>query len=401
MTQRPRSATRDRHSLSLLSTTNSDPPTILPLHTSPSPSRRSWRDHLCSPRSLLNRPRTRSSLHLSLLILSLLLIVFFNSHTLGTIRRDFIYLIRPIWDAPPPPWTIISHFPPPRSSSGRVDIDAWCGLHGWTSRQTKPTVVDAILLSTELDMLEIRMREYLPHVDIFVIVESDKTFAGQPKPTHFLDHRQRFADILQGTSSRLVYHKVEGLLPDRPSGSFENELTMRKAVGKVLTDLNLASGSLVIQSDVDEIISRETLDLLASCRGFDRTLHLNVVNYLYGFNFPIPGEGYWRPHVDTTNGGLIPYHHSRGSDELLDGAGWHCTFCFPTLDEMKVKMVGYSHNDRVRDHRLLDMSKLRGRVCNGEDPFGMYPVSQSPTHHISIHTGTRWRGYVACVDRVD
>ncbi|ORX39366.1 glycosyl transferase [Kockovaella imperatae] len=323
---------------------------------------------------LLPRGRSRSR-WIILALTALFVLAVLNHRALGTWRRDFVYLIRPLWDTPEPPFHIIPHYASPTAD----DTTGWCALHGWTPRPTDPRtghgqvkIVDAVLLSSELDMLEIRMREYLPYVTTFVIVEADRTFSGEPKPLYF--DQNRFNTIIKGCPGTTIeYHVIRDLQPDQPVGSFDNEIKMRRAVSEVLASLDLPAGSLVIQSDVDEIISWQTLDLLTTCQGFPQTLHLNVKNYRYDFAHPIPDEGYWRPHVYTTQTDHegVGYYHGRGSNELLAGAGWHCSFCFATLDEMRAKMRGYSHNDRLRDPSLLDT--LRSRVCDGRDPFNMWP----------------------------
>lgn len=325
-------------------------------------------------RRIRRRPRT------VLLAVVLALLVLFNTTAIGTFRRDFVYLIRPLWDRPERPFTIVSHYPPP--ITGKRD---WCRLHGWTARPMaaeRPIIVDAVPISTELDMLEIRMREYAPFVKIFVIVESPMTFSGRPKPLFFAEQRERFDKIAKEGDAKIVYAAVEGMKPNLPVGSFENEIKQRVTISELLDGLRqrgeIKEGSLVIQSDIDEIISRQTLDLLSSCADYPAQLHLNVKNYRYSFNFPLLDAGYWRPRVATVEAGqAISYHHGRGSDWLLEGAGWHCSFCFPTLDDMRAKMQGYAHNDRVRDKSILNEDVLRGRVCRGEDPFGMYPVCPS------------------------
>lgn len=222
------------------------------------------------------------------------------------------------------------------------------------------------------------MREYKDFVDVFVIVESDKTFSGTSKPLHYAENRHRFEGLLEGTKARIVYKSVEGLKENLPVGSFENEYQMRLAVSEVLTALQLSVGTLIVQSDVDEIVSKDTLELLSTCQVPDR-LHLNVKNFRYGFNFPLNDEGYWRPHVSVVggNGGGsgVGYTHGRVGDVLLENSGWHCTFCFATIGQMRQKMLGYSHNDRVRDTRIAEVESIRGRMCTGEDPFNMWPVS--------------------------
>lgn len=379
MFARPRSSTRDALSLQSLSRDHeANEPPLLPTFNLPPASPEQARVRLTSLSSIASylrptRARTRSRL---LYVLFFLIgLIIFNQTRIGTWRRDFVYLIRPIWDTPPKPFHVIPHYAPPLARSGAEDIDAWCGLHNFTSRGgAKPTIVDAVLLSSEVDMLEIRIREYKGIVNTFVVVESDRTFAGTEKRLYFEENRRKLEGLLVGSGSRIVYHKVEGLLPGRQKGSFENEFTMRTAVSSTLTSLRLSPGSLILNSDVDEIISRDTLQLLASCN-VPNNLHLNVKNYRYSWAWPIPDAGYWRPHVSISDGGPVGYSHGRVGDVLLEGAGWHCTFCFATIAEMRDKMLGYSHNDRVRNGRIARLDRIRSKVCRGQEAFEMYPVS--------------------------
>lgn len=265
-----------------------------------------------------------------------------------------------------------------------VTKEAFCGLHGWQERKTRPVVVDAVLVSTELDMLEIRWKEYKPFVDLFVVVESNMTFAGTPKRKYFAeqwtDRPNRFDFIPR---EKIVYLSVDDLEPNLPVGSFQNEAAMRQHITQLLhtqaSEGKIPTGSLILHSDVDEIISRDTLALLTTCQSYPSPLHLNVKNYRYGFAFPLPDAGYWRPkvitHDPTSTWDTLAYGHGRAADVMLEDAGWHCSWCFRTLEEMRIKMLGYSHNDRVRNRKdLLDPVKLRQRVCEGAEPFGMLPV---------------------------
>ena len=51
---------------------------------------------------------------------------------------------------------------------------------------------DAVLFTTELDLLEIRMEELDAVVDKFFILESNATFTGLPKELYFERNRKRF-----------------------------------------------------------------------------------------------------------------------------------------------------------------------------------------------------------------
>lgn len=328
------------------------------------------RGRLSLQRASLSLRRTPPTRLLFFVILIFLLLL--NIPNLNVLRRDLGYVLRPLWDRPERPFDPIIHYASPTSN-----VTAWCALHSWTARAERPVVIDAVPISTELDMFEIRMREYAPFVSTFVVVEADATFSGAPKPLHFARNRERMDAVAKELGIEIVYHRVSGFRK-LPKGSFENELAQRAAITGVLNELvdegKIPTGSLIIQSDVDEIISRDTLDLLTTCQGFPQQLHLNMRNHLYSFDQPLRDEGYWRPRVYTTTANEpITYSHGRHGNALLMDAGWHCSFCFPTLEDMRSKMAGYAHNDRLTSKRLLKEGPLRRRVCRGEDPFGMWP----------------------------
>ena len=58
-------------------------------------------------------------------------------------------------------------------------------------------------------MLEARLQELDSVVDKFVLVESPRTFSGQPKPLHFKDNRARFAAF----SQKIVYIELSDVNP--------------------------------------------------------------------------------------------------------------------------------------------------------------------------------------------
>lgn len=116
------------------------------------------------------------------------------------IRNTLSYATRPLWDRPDGPKKIITHY---YVNGMTLDRHA-CSLHGWNERAKGDSVVllDAVLVSSELDLLEIRLHELNRSVDRFFIVESNATFTGLPKPTYFADNRGRFAEF----EGKLEYH---------------------------------------------------------------------------------------------------------------------------------------------------------------------------------------------------
>lgn len=229
------------------------------------------------------------------------------------IVRDVIYLTRPIWDKPGrQPEIIIPHF-----HSETIPISELCQLHGWKERELSdgansvPKVIDAVIFSIELDILEIRLRELWDVVDIFLVMEADRTFTGVQKPL-FLEeniHRFKFAE------EKLRHIIVRNSLSQNPRNNFENEVIMRRDMTSAIRSLQPKYGDLIIVSDVDEIPFKETIRLLKKCEGYSKELHLQMRNYVYSFEFYSDTTN-WKPHVDTFSS-EFRYHHGKPTESRI------------------------------------------------------------------------------------
>jgi beta-1,4-mannosyl-glycoprotein beta-1,4-N-acetylglucosaminyltransferase len=156
--------------------------------------------HLIEMVSPFRRRRSTVTFTTSLIFCTLVLYVIV--HNQYQIKNIFSYTTRPLWDKNAGPSDVIPHF-----YGEGLNMDAHtCQLHGWKERQEKSKsdlkVLDAVLMSNELDLLEIRMNELDSVVDYFLIVESNATFTGLPKETYFAQNRDRFSKF----QHKIVYH---------------------------------------------------------------------------------------------------------------------------------------------------------------------------------------------------
>ncbi|KAF9909547.1 hypothetical protein EC991_008372 [Linnemannia zychae] len=306
---------------------------------------------------------------------------------------DFGYLARPIWDKEPNGFhqTIVHYH------AQGLTMQERCHAHGWTytpkaetetgaglteNDSTVPTapvayrkglVYDAVIFSYELDMLEIRMRELYDVVDHFVVLESERTFTGLLKSAVFKQHRERFSFA----ESKLIY-KLVPLRELRPGEEpWVNEGAMRDEMTVLLKSSGVKKDDYVIFSDVDELPSRETVELLSSCDGVPPTMHLNLQNYQYSYEFPVDDGGNWKPTFRRVPQDGVYYTHQRASQILFANAGWHCSFCFRYIEEFRYKLKAYSHADRLRYKYMLETEYLQDAICEGKDLFGMFPEAFS------------------------
>ena len=109
----------------------------------------------------------------------------------------------------------------------------------------RPRVFDCFTFFNELDLLEVRLNELAPVVDVFVIAEATRTFTGKEKPLYFKENSARFAPFLD----RMV-HVVVDDFPDT-SSSWTREIHQRDCVRRGLA--SAGPEDILLLSDVDEI----------------------------------------------------------------------------------------------------------------------------------------------------
>ena len=125
-------------------------------------------------------------------------------------------------------------------------------------RSHTPRVFDVFMLANELEMLEVRLNELEHVVDTFVIIESNTTFTGRPKPMFYWDARhnaafRRFARrILHVRAPPHVLAASTGTGTDAEASAFGAEARSRMAAADTLRR-HAWPGDVVLLSDVDEI----------------------------------------------------------------------------------------------------------------------------------------------------
>ncbi|KAA8530181.1 hypothetical protein F0562_004890 [Nyssa sinensis] len=276
--------------------------------------------------------------------------------------QKITYFLRPLWQSPPKSFTEIPHYYHPN-----VPMETLCKLHGWGIREYPRRVFDAVVFSNEVDILTIRWNELYPYMTQFVLLESNSTFTGLPKPYYFANNRDQFKFI----EPRLTYGTIGGRFK-KGENPFVEEAYQRVALDQLLRIAGIDDDDLLIMSDVDEIPSGHTINLLRWCDDIPPILHLQLKNYLYSFEFLWDNKS-WRASVHRYQTGKTRYAHYRRTDNILADAGWHCSFCFRHISEFIFKMKAYSHYDRVRFSHFLNPKRIQDVICKGDDLYDMLP----------------------------
>lgn len=268
--------------------------------------------------------------------------------------------------------------------------EAICRQHGWepfrpaassdnASNENKRKVYDLIMINDELDWLEIRLNTTYHYVDYFIVVEAEQTFTGLPKPLVIKDNFHR----LEPYFPKIIYHRLEYPADFSPKRTWDREDLQRDAtftqVFPRLSGPQTPSwGDVLVVADVDEIPRPETLAVLRACR-YPRRLTLRSRFYYYSFQFLHRGPEWAHPqatffegvgrtvtptHLRNGDGGLQPLIYWDKAD--LWNAGWHCSSCFRTMEELLNKMQSFSHT-WMNAAEYRDRDRIADRVRRGKD----------------------------------
>ena len=243
-------------------------------------------------------------------------------------------------------------------------------------------VFNLMPFNDEVALLKTHLAEMADWVDLFVIVESEVTFTGQPKPLHFEKHRHEFAAYADK-----IRHLVVGEHPEAFHSPWGRDFRQRDLAIGAISGL-AAPDDLVLLTDVDEIIDRKALeDFKGDFAGLKMRMFRFFLNYRpTAENGPVRRTGavLAARHLQRFGSSYARFDLARNRDsQLIDDAGWHFTsMCDPA--RLVAKINSYAHQERNSVWRDVDavgqrLSGIRdGQFENGweraeiDDSFPAY-----------------------------
>lgn len=196
----------------------------------------------------------------------------------------------------------------------------------------------------ELNMLEFRLTELSDVVDYFVLVESNKTFAGNNKNLIFQENKDRFSKW-----SNKIIHIVtpETLSTNNP---WDREFYQRNCITLGLQKLNLSDSDIVIINDVDEIPDSNTLRRI---KNSNVTGLYSLVQDWYWYNITCRFKN--TPWFGSKFGtySIIKNMTPQQVRERIDlpriaSGGWHFSY-FGGVDFIVNKLENFSHQEHNTD----------------------------------------------------
>ncbi|HUV66627.1 MAG TPA: hypothetical protein VMW24_22260 [Sedimentisphaerales bacterium] len=200
-------------------------------------------------------------------------------------------------------------------------------------------IYDCFLFYNEFMLLDLRLKELWDVVDKFVLVESNVTFTGRPKPLYFSDNMERYKEYRDKIIP--LVHFVSN--PDEDAR--ENERQNRNALAKGLYDAK--PDDTIILTDADEIPNKKIVKALpdVKIRG-----HLTMRFYYYWLNCLSTVKWHWPAFCkfgDFPEKGMQSLRISLDDQPALPDGGWHFSYLMQA-EEISQKLHSFCHTEMNR-----------------------------------------------------
>lgn len=232
-------------------------------------------------------------------------------------------------------------------------------------------IIDCTTYFNESSLLELRLRELDPVVDLFVVVEGDRTHAGAPKPSYLP------ADLVRRWAHKLVPSTAQLPAGDGLTWTWRREIAQRNAISDALARLRLAPDDMVLISDCDEIPRRSFVQVLPALPDDGIAVAQQRLSY-YTFNHTAP-DVLWTGTRATQYANVVALGadgvryvgQERGGYPrrfVIRDAGWHFSY-FGGAQRVQTKIESFLHQE-LNSAAVRDPAAIASRIAAGEDVYG-------------------------------
>lgn len=222
-------------------------------------------------------------------------------------------------------------------------------------------IVDGFIFFNELDLLKIRFDTLYDYVDRFVLVESNSTFRGEPKPYYFQENRKLFEPWLDKVYYVQLDDHVVDWIKDLHIRPWHREKYARDSIGLGFNYSSVDPNDILMVSDVDEIPHPDALS-----EPFNDVITYSTMNYVYRLNIC---EGVSHSSKGIKRSALTTPDEIRHQPPTLasKAVGWHFT-SMGTAEEISRKFKSFSHWE-IDVPAYTDPVKIQDRIDRMIDPL--------------------------------
>jgi len=243
-------------------------------------------------------------------------------------------------------------------------------------------IVDCFPFYNELDMLQYRLETLSPVVDKFVLVESPRTFRGNPKKLYYKENKHLFEKY-----SDKIVHVVDDHLVENPQSPWLNDAHQRNYTREGAASLALGSDDIVLLSDVDEIFDPEVIKNIETHLGSHPFVSLHMDMYYYNIESKLV--------INWTAPKAVRYSHFRSiyphvlrngpTGPVIQDVGWHLSY-FGNPKMIINKLKNFAHDEFSELYSTSDEERVTAVINSGQDIAGRSDV---PLVHVPVESNPR------------
>ena len=233
-------------------------------------------------------------------------------------------------------------------------------------------VVECINFLHELDLLEAHLDEHQHFMDEIIVLESEVTYSGMPKPLSFNDNKERFSrfNIQHEIVPVDTFEPIPATYPEEERTKWFNaRRNNRERQQKYLFEKFKGRGDYICNSDVDEIWSRDMWYQVEECidKGF-----MWIAPQVKRFQNYVDSIGKGQEHWRITNSNITTHVRIKGITRGKTDAhvGWHFTSCYKSPTDMWYKGVGLAQSVGYMGWSDVHTpEQLEAQIAGGDLPF--------------------------------
>jgi len=239
-------------------------------------------------------------------------------------------------------------------------------------------ILDCFMFFNEYDILEGRLEYLYDHVDYFVLVESNLTHAGNPKPMNFMENMPRYKKYLDkilyfpyaASAAQFDFTKLPTHDRDFDNGFWRMENAQRNHIRQALEFF--PDDAVVMISDVDEIPHKDCIGI-ARANFSDGWPMFAIQQTYYAYNFQYKDSKPWHGTVITTNNIAKAWspqtcRENKYNCAVIPNGGWHLTY-WGTPEHIQTKLRSFAHQELNTD-TFTDPEYIKQQMQAGKDLFG-------------------------------
>jgi len=226
-------------------------------------------------------------------------------------------------------------------------------------------IYDCFIFNDELELLQLRLRLLNNVADRFVLVESERTLAGNPKPLHFSNNKKQFDPFL----ARII-HVVA---PFNNLPAWEYEYFLRNNIKTALTGCN--PDDIIVISDADEMVNLEavlSIPRLQLPAIAELPMNYYFFNQRTNANFRVNLIAPWSFLADKDLGPRNEQYPAYAKTIISSKTictGWHFSYLYGfDIEKYQQKIKAFSHQE-LNTPFYLNPGRIRRCVLLGIDVF--------------------------------